>query len=1010
MVARRMVKIGCSMLGILMLVLTSNLYAQNKVSGTVTDAKSGETLPGVNVMVKGTTVGTSTDANGQYTLTPPSEADTLLFSFVGYQKMAVPINGRTTIDIKLSSQTVSGEEVVVVGYGTQKKQNLTTSVTSIQGGKLAKTGSVNPLNGLQGKVAGADITASSGRPGTNFNITIRGKTSLTGGNSPLYVVDGVITDNINFLNPQQIEDVSILKSASATAIYGSRGSNGVVIIETKQGEGKPGQLSIEYNGYVGIRKSARMPNFMDGARWWEFRQDAYITDALATGSSYNDQIGGLEDSQVLTQRVQNHNYTDWPSHFLRTGVQDNQYISINGVTSDKDINYNVGLGYQNVEGNMKGQKYKQYNLKAAIKTKIADKWTGGANFNMSFENNDLGNHHAVRTAYRMSPLVAPYDSTGNLLFKPGKYAGIGFTSSVNPLMDIQNTDNNVHTINGLGNVFLEYSPLAWLQVRTSFHPEFGYSRHGIYWGPQTDERDLRDGAAELSKDQSLSYIWDNKISATQDYGDHHFDLLGLFSMESHRHEGSSISVSDLPYNSSFYNLGTATSYQDVGSYYSATSLMSFMFRVNYSYKDKYLLTVSNRWDGASVLSAGNKWAMFPSVSAGWRISNEKFFEDVDAISELKLRASYGITGNNDVDPYSTRILANTQTYYDYGGTLAKGFAPSGVANRNLTWEKTHEFDAGLDFGLYNERISGSVDYYNKLSDKLLLDRQLPLETGAGSITDNIGSVRNTGVEVSLNTVNILSSNFRWETSFTFAKNHNKIESLYGNNQNDVGNGWFLGRSINVDYTYVFDGVWQQDQKAQAAKYGQTPGQARVKDLNGDGAITSDDRKIIGTPEPSWTGGFATELDYKGWEFSASLSARQGVLVNSPFHSEFLDLNDRGRSKLDTDFYMPSNDVTPTHITNTAPQPHNMGPYWTEVVAYQNASYVKVDNIRLGYTLPTKFVSQLGISNLHIYFNVQNPFVFTPYDGFDPQWASQPIWSGNNVNSYVNYQLGINLRI
>ena len=994
-----------------LLLASVSAFAQSvTVTGRVVDSSTKEALPGVNVVVSGTTIGTATNPEGHYSLSIPSAQDTLEFTYIGYVTQKIPLMGRTTINVSLKTKAVQGKELVVIGYGTQKRQNLTTSVTTIGGQQVAQTGSVNPLNGLQGKVAGADITASTGRPGSSFNILIRGENSLTGSNSPLYVVDGAIVDNINFLNPQEIQNISILKSAAATAIYGSRGSNGVVIITTKEGSGKPGQLHITYNGYVGIRKAARMPDFMNGTQWWQYRQDAYIVPALQNGSSYDNTIGGLANSSVLANRVKNHIYTYWPSYFLRTGTQDNHYLSISGVTNNSDVNYNVGLGYQNVQGNLKGQAYQQYNIKSAIRTHITKKWSAGANINFSFENNDLGNHHAVRTAYRMSPLVTPYDSLGNLLFKPAKYAGISFTSSVNPLADIQNTVNNERTSQGVGNVFLQYDPINWLSLKSSFNPEFSFTRHGLYWGPMTDERQLQDAAAQLSKDQSLSYIWNNKISATRDFGKNHIDAMALYSIESHRYEGSNIDVANLPYNSGFYNLGTATDLQNVGSYFRKTTLMSYMFRVNYSYMDKYLLTITDRWDGSSVLAAGHKWAMFPSISAGWRLSQEKFLRNVDAISELKLRASYGITGNNAVNPYSTQILANTQTMYDFGGTLAKGFAPSGVANADLTWEKTHEFDAGIDFGFFNERISGSVDYYNKLSNKLLLSRQLPLESGAGTLTDNIGSVRNLGVEVSLSTVNILTNNFRWETSFTFASNRNKIVSLFGNNQNDIGNGWFIGQPINVDYTYVFDGIWQPSQTAEAAKYGQTPGQARVKDLNGDGAITSADRKIIGTPEPSWTGGFTTEVDYKDFQFSTTISARQGVLVYSPFHNEFLNLNDRGRNRLNVPYYMAPNKVTPTNYSNKYPEPSNIGPYWREVSSYQNASYVEVNNIRLGYNLPTKLLKQFGISSLNVYFNVQNPFVFTPYTGFDPQYATLQIYNGDNVNSSVNYQLGINLRI
>jgi len=995
---------------LLVLIGFSTASAQQlTVSGRVIDGNTQEALPGVNVVVKGTTIGSATDANGKYNLTVPSKNDTLTFSYIGYKSKNVPIKGRSVINISLNQKVLQSQQLVVVGYGSQKKQNLTTSISTVTGVKAAKVGGTNLLNGLQGQVAGADITQSSGRPGSSFNIRIRGETSLTGSNNPLYVVDGAIVDNINFLNPQSIKNISILKSAAATSIYGSRGSNGVVIITTKSGSGQAGQLSITYNAYVGIRHPARMPHFMSGPRWVEFRQDAVISDALASGIPY-DSTAGVSDA-TSQYKIKHSDYTNWPDYFLRNGSMDNHYLTISGVTKNSDVNYNVGLGYQDAQGTIKGQAYKQYSIKSAVRTHITKKWSGGANFNFSFQNNQLGNHHAVRTAYRMNPLLAPYDSTGNLIFKPGKFGTFGYTSSVNPLMDIQNTVNNERTMEGIGNAYLEFDPVNWLQLKSTFNPEFRFQRQGQYWGPLTDERQGKDAAASLSKNERLSYTWNNKITATRDFGNNHLSFMGLFSMEYHRGEGSNINVENLPFNSSFYNLGSASRLDNVGSSYYKTTLTSYVFRINYSYMNKYLVTLTNRWDGSSVLASGHKWGMFPAISLAWRLSKEKFLQNVNAISELKLRGSYGISGNNSVSPYSTQILASTQTLYDFGGNVAKGFAPSGVANQNLTWEKTHEYDFGVDFGFFHERVSGNIDYYNKLSTNLLLNRQLPLESGGGTISDNIGSVRNKGVELSLTTVNILTHDFSWQTTFTFSKNKNSIVKLYGNNSNDIGNGWFIGEPIQVDYSYVFDGIWQQDQVKEAKKYGQTPGQARVKDLNGDGKITStDDRKIIGTPEPSWTGGFSTDVNYKGLELSASVSARQGVLVNSPFNSEFENLNDRGRQKLNVNFYMPSNKVTPTHIENKYPEPHNIGKYWQEVSAYQNASYIEINNIRLGYTLPTRLTKNWGISSLGFYFNVQNPFIFTPYTGFDPQYATQNVYSGNNVNSSVNYQLGINLKI
>lgn len=991
---------------VLMLGAASNLYGQNNptVSGQVVGAETMEPLPGVNVLVKGTTMGTATDADGNYLLEVSSLQDTLVFSFVGFQTKTIPIRGRTNIDIVLESQAITGEELVVVGYGTQESSQVTYAISSVSGEDIASSGTVSPMDALQGQVAGAVISANSGLPGTGYSIKIRGQNSLAGG-EPLYVVDGVITQGISFLNPQSIAKINILKDAASTAIYGSRGSNGVVIVTTKNANQVGGETTITYDAYVGIRKNVRMPDFMNGTEWWEFRQNAYITDALQNNQPYDETIGGVAQSELLARRLANKNYTYWPGYFLQDGFQTNHWLSVSGASESGDMRYVIGAGYQKERGNMEGQLFNRYNFKASITHDINDVWSAGLNFNLSVSERELSSEDAIRTAYRMSPLVNPYDSTGALLFKPAKYAGIGFTSSVNPLWEMKDSKRTRRRTYGVGSIYLQFSPLDWLEIRSTFAPSFEFEREGLYLGPHTEERQLQDAAAQMEKGQSISYTWDNQISVFHQYKKHHFDALGLFSIYYDRAEGSSIEVANLPYNSLYYNLGTASNYQDVGSRFSKTTLMSYMFRLNYSYANKYLATVVMRWDGSSKLAQGYKWASFPSVSVGWRISEEDFLNNIKAVSELKLRFSYGYSGNNNISPYTTLPLSNVQTIYDFGGELAKGFAPNGLVNQRLTWEKTREFDIGLDFGLFANRITGSIDYYNKLSKKLLMDRQLPLETGWESLTDNVGSVRNTGIEIALQTLNIRTKDFSWQTSFTFAANHNEIVELYGGREDDVGNAWFIGEPINVNYTYVFDGIWKDNAAAQ--QYGQTRGEARVKDLNNDGVIDGADRAIIGTPAPSWTGGFSTQIRYKGFDLSATLYTRQGVQVFSPFHEEFLDMDDRGRAKLDVNYYMPPNKVTPTRQSNSYPQPHNSGPYWDEVGSYKDASFVKVQNIVLGYNFPQDLVQKINIKSLRVYLNVMNPFVWTDYTGFDPEWAASDI--DESGNSFITYQLGVNLK-
>lgn len=980
-----------------------------RVSGTVTSAEDGMGIPGVAIRVKGTSTGVVTDMDGNFSLEVPSAESVLVFSSVGFITQEIKVGNKTTFSVALSPDLELLDEVVVVGYGTQKKSDVTGAVGDIEGKNIAERGTVNPLQAVQGQVAGVDISAGSGRAGAGYEIQIRGQNSLQGG-KPLFVVDGIIVDDINFLNPQDIQSMNILKDASSTAIYGSRGSNGVVIVTTKGGTNVTG-TSIGYEGYYGVRQNAHMPDFMTGDEWWEYRQNTYISGELEKGRPYDATIGGISSSPLLRRRIATRDYYDWQSAFLQTGQQQNHWLTISG-TSKENLTYLIGAGYQEEEGNLMKEWFNRYNFKASVNHKISDRWEAGTNFNFSMTELERGSQDAVRNAYRMSPLVTPYDSTGALLFQPAKYDGIGFTSSVNPLLDMANSEDNTRRLYGVGNLFLQYSPLDWLKIRTTFSPEIEFQRRGRYWGSLTEERRGQDPAASRRTEESFSYIWDNLLTANKQFDLHNINFTGLFSLQYDRGESEFIDVLNLPFNSSYFNLGSAGVFQNVGSNYWQRSLVSYMARVNYSFNDRYLLTLSNRWDGSSLLAVGYKWSSFPSAAIAWRVIEEGFMQNQGFISNLKARLSFGYTGNNNIDPYSTLPIAGDRLLYDLGGQTVSGFPPGSIVNRALTWERTRELNFGLDYGLIKGRITGSLDVYNKLSNRLLMNRELPLEVGFPNLVDNVGSVRNRGVELSLRTVNVQTNDISWTTTFNFARNKNEIVELFGGAVTRfIGEdqAWFIGEPINVNYNYAFAGIWQEDERDEALIYGQTPGQAKVIDFDGDGVITGDDRTIIGSPFPDWTGGFSTSLNVKQFDLSASLFARQGVQVYSPFHAEFTALHDRGRAKLNVNYYMPANEVTRERASNEYPQPNNVGQYWRNagVGYYKDASFVKVQNISLGYTFSRNVLEKARMQNLRIYLNVLNPFVFTDYDGFDPEWASKSI--NNTGNSFITYQLGVNAR-
>jgi TonB-linked SusC/RagA family outer membrane protein len=999
------------------------LLAQERtIAGKVTAAEDRSPLPGVSVLLEGTTRGTVTDADGAFSLSVPDGEGALVFSFIGYVSERVPLTTATNITIVLTADIQSLQEVVVVGYGTVKKNDLTGSVVTIDPEQITKRGTTTPMEGLQGQATGVDISNSTGRAGSSFKIQIRGQQSLSGG-QPLYVVDGVITDNIDFLNPQDIERIDILKDASSTAIYGSRGAYGVVIVTTKRGASVKQKAVISYDGYYGVRKAARLPDFMPGDKWWEFRQDSFITGNLQAGTAYDSTIGNNAANKTeLYRRVKEKDFTNWPSLLIQNGRQMNHYVTISGMTDNK-LGYVIGVGYQEEKANIVHEDFKRYNFKANINHSLNEHWNAGMGMNLSLIDKESGSPNAMVEAFRMSPLVKPYytDDSSKLILQPGKdLPYIDMTSSVNPLFDMNNSTSNTRTFNGIGNIFLEYLPVKWLSVKTNFQPRFKYDKLGNFNGMNTEGKIGILPDANVRTIESFSYVWDNQISANKTIGSHSFNALGLYSMNLFRDEMMSASATNLPYNSSFYNLGSApTANQRVASSFSRSTIMSYALRLNYSWKDKYLLTLSNRWDGASVLAPGHKWAAFPSAAVAWKISEEGFLSSVKAINSLKARVSYGLTGNNQaVKPYDTRLTASTIMSYDFNGVAANGYAPGSIVSNGLTWEKVNEVDAGLDFSLFNARVVGSFDYYNKLTSNVTLSRRLTPETGGyfdpsqvqtgnigvPTVKDNIGKVRNKGIEIAITTTNISTSDFTWTTSFNFSKNQNSIVELDGK-KDDIGNKWFIGHPINVNYNYVFDGIWQSGETVPST---QSVGQAKVKDFDGNG-VTPDDRRILGTPMPKWIGGMSTTLTYKNFDLSASLFTRQGVQVYSYFHEEFLNFEDRGRAKLNVDWYMPANTVTQTRVSNEYPQPKNGGKYWNtdHVGFYKDASFVKIKNITLGYNFTGALLERTKLRSLRVYFNVLNPFTWTKYNGFDPEWADAKFMDGGM--SSITYQMGLNVK-
>jgi len=1050
--SKKKIKYNLVFLFFLNFLLSTTMNAQSTVvEGKITDA-AGLSLPGVNIQEKGTKNGTSTDFEGSFKINVASNKAVLIVSYLGFQTQEVSVAGKSRVNVSLSEQSNSLNEVVVVGYGSVKKTDLTGAVNTLSAAKITERNVTNPMEAIQGGIAGVQVTSNSGRIGDGFNVIIRGANSINkDGSKPLFVVDGVPTDNIDFLNPQDIARMDVLKDASSAAIYGSRGGSGVIIVTTKSGTNAKAGVSVSYDSSYGNKQAVRLPKLMSPEKWWYYHQSAFLATTIsATNPTYNDidanelkaAVGQAGTNPVLFNRVANNQSYNWQDAVLKGGMTQNNYLNVTG-RADNGLSYNIGLGAQKETGVIDNEGIDKYNFKAGLNHKINDKISFGVNLTISKTDEQLGSATAMQEAFRQNPFTSPWaiDANGNEII--GTYAqqpgtlrypngtlGINKTGSYNPLLEIANSSDEIKRFTTIGNLFGEYKFTNWLSFKSTFSAGSMNAREGRSLGAQTDfglkNKSLPSG--DVTNVQNFNYTWDNQFNINYTLKENHvFNVLLLQSFYSNTTETYFQSSRENPFETGFYNLGSGAqptyNLTPSGSIaiipsgvfipYSKNTLESYAARLNYAYKGRYLLTASVRYDGSSVLADGNKWTAFPSVALGWNINQESFMKNASFISNLKLRGSVGYTGNDNVAPYSSLSVLKVPTYYDFNGTPANGYTSSSLGNTNLTWEKTREVNLGLDFGFAKNRISGSVDVYDRLSKDLLFQQALPLEIGVPTITSNVGSISNKGIEVALVTKNIQTKNVSWETSFTFTKNVNKLESIYGQDKvDDVGNNLFIGENIHSYYNYVFDGVWQESEAAKALSYGQKPGEARVKDLNNDGKIdANNDRAILGNYDPKWSGSFSTTLKVKQFDLSMSLITNQGMTVFSGFHDNFADVTDRGRQKLDLDdWYIPANGagIAPQY-SNTNPLPRGAGVYYdtNNVAFYKNASFVKVQNIALGYSLDNDLVNKLKLKSMRFYVNVLNPFVITPYEGYDPEWATAAL-AVNRVST-MTVQMGLSLK-
>lgn len=998
-----------------MWILSLCVFAQtNTVSGTVTDA-NGEPLIGVTIQVQGTTNGTITDMDGNFTLSNVPANGTLEVSYVGMRSQTVAINGRTTVNVALSEDTELLDEVVVVGYGTMRRSDVTGSIAVAKAEDILKNSSFNALEGLKGKASGVNIFTNSGQPGGPSRVIIRGIGTINSSSNPLYVVDGVVMEDFQFLNPNDIESVEVLKDASSAAIYGARGANGVILVTTKRG-GQGDRPILSYNGYLSVSNPAskmevmNAAEFMDAlrianenhAKWWPDRAQSTFTPSDA-------RLFNADGSPIYD--------TDWQDEATRTAISHNHQLSIQ--QGGKNSSVGAFLNYTDQQGILLNTYMKRVNAKLTYDAKPLPWLSTGVNVlvNHTWQNDtDEGGGGQVprRTMIEMPPfLPVKLDGQWTNSFTPTD--PFKFEAMANPVHILETSKRMRYRTQLFGNAALTFHLTPHLDLKTQFGVDGHLRKWKEYYPTDLINISSPNGRAYMSDTQVLYWQEETYLTYNNTFGKHRLNAMAGLSWQERTETWSGMQTEGFANNFfGFHNLGAGTIPGTPWSGYNRWAMNSYFLRTAYSYADKYMATVTARMDGSSRFGENNKYAFFPSVGLGWLVSGEDFMKDMTAIDMLKLHSSYGITGNSEIGTYSSIATISSGTTL-LNGVRAPIGTPSRLANPNLQWEKTAQFDFGVNLILLKNRINLDVSAYHKLTTDLLLARPVPHSTGYTSVMDNIGSVSNRGIDFLLNTANVRTNDFTWNTTLNVNFNKNRIEKLGENNEDiEPGPNWVsgsqtilrVGESLSSFYGYERLGVWTQEEAAEAAKVGRHVGEAK----------RSTTKQILGKGVPDWTGSFINTINYKNFDFTLDLQFTAGVeILQQYFHS----VEDRFgyTSGLKTILYDGYNGTNPTTMVqairnaNLSGQNSELDSHWV-----CDGSYLRGNVIQLGYTFNNSNLQSLNISKLRVYFNVNNAFVIHSKDfkGYDPEGTSQGNhqW-GQNMFFFQypkprTYTVGVNL--
>ena len=976
-----------------------NVQQAGVVKGQVTD-KNGDGVIGATVKVKDAQAGTVTDYNGNFSLNV-QKAGTLVVSYIGYLTKEIAFTPGQTLNITIEEDATALDEVVVVGYGVQKKSDVTGSVTSINKDRLSKLPVTNVLQAVQGAAAGVTISQGSSIPGDAPSALVRGRNSINAGTGPYIVVDGIPISksggSLNDINPGDIESMEILKDASATAIYGTNGANGVILITTKHGkEGKP---SVSYNGYIGFENFAHKMDYCNGAQITQRYKDYVAQNPGET--MYNDFVKNQNEAEAQAAGRE----TDWLYDMVsQTGIIQDHNVTVNG--GAEKIKYFISGDYMSQKGVLKGFNYKRYSLRMNIDADVTNYLKIGTNSYIVSHNRDGGRVNFMM-AEAMSPYGKVYEDDGSYCIYPMYTESLFF----NPMRDINqdherrqwNINLNAYAELNFGNI---WKPLTGLTYKFNFGYSFVPKRENYYNGAEQNDPN---GYGYIFNAETQSRTVENILTYAKDIQKHHFDITLLYASSRKKyHDNTATGAKFINDELLWHNLGGGGT-QTAKSYTDLYKTVSQMGRLNYSYDSRYLFTFTVRRDGSSVFGADNKYGTFPSIALGWNIANEKFMEKADWLNNLKLRLSYGKAGNEAIGVYETLAKMSNAALTMDGQSATALYPSSRMGNSGLGWETTKTFNIGIDFGFLNNRINGNIDFYTSTTTDLLLQRNLPKVSGYSNVYMNMGKTANKGLEITINSKNIVTKDFTWGTNLVWSWNKNEIKDLYGDEKSDIGNRWFIGEPISVIYDYEMVGIWQKDEIERGDHLNwdpqAQPGDVKLRDVNGDGKIDpNDDKTIQGQTTPKWIGGLTNTFTYKNLSLSIFIQTVQGLKRNNSLLGTASDEMGRRNSPTEIGYWSESN---PSNEFRSLSKTSNRWGYGFPC----DASFTRIKDVTLSYQFPAQIINALRISALTVYASARNLATFTSWKGWDPEAdITQRGWGGyeNNYPMTKSYVFGLNV--